>query len=151
MEKMISVAIDENTGFAQQSNVDIQLLGGNEPITVMVDENRIQQVLDNLISNAIKYSPANETITISTSIDKNIVTVSVCDKGPGVAEQFQAQLFDKFTQGEASNTRKYSGSGLGLSISRAIIEQHGGKIYYLSPASGGSCFCFELKADARVL
>ncbi|MDH5182744.1 MAG: ATP-binding protein [Gammaproteobacteria bacterium] len=141
---ILQTAIDENMNFAKQSAISIKLSDINQALPVHVDASRIQQVLDNLISNAIKFSPDNDVITVSTTVKDKQVVVSVCDNGPGVTEAFQPSLFDKFTQGEESSTRNFSGSGLGLSIAKGIIEQHGGSITYQRSASGGSCFSFKL-------
>lgn len=144
IEEVLHTAIDENKSFANQSGITIKLTDIKLPLTVNIDASRIQQVLDNLISNAIKYSPDNDVISVSAELKDEQVVVSVCDNGPGVTTEFQSSLFDKFTQGEETSTRKFSGTGLGLSISKGIIEQHGGQIYYHHSPSGGSCFKFEL-------
>lgn len=141
---VLHTAIDENMNFAKQSAISIDITDINQALPVHIDASRIQQVLDNLLSNAIKFSPENDVVTVSTSVNDNQVVISVCDNGPGVTEAFQSSLFDKFTQGEESSTRKFSGSGLGLSIAKGIIEQHGSSITYQRSASGGSCFSFAL-------
>lgn len=145
IRELLKTAVTQNSGLANQSGIKVNFIDTNEDLHVHVDQKRIHQVVDNLISNAIKYSPKHESVDISLSHNKKTITVSICDKGPGVAEEFQEHLFDKFTQSEASSTRQFSGSGLGLSIAKEIIVQHGGRIYYKNAPSGGSCFFFELK------
>jgi signal transduction histidine kinase len=111
--------------------------------SVQGDHDRIKQVLLNLISNASKFTEDDASIDIQLKPDKETVGIAVTDHGPGISEEDQKQLFHKFSRLDASDTRK-PGSGLGLYLSRAIIERHGGDIWVDSEVGTGSTFAFRL-------
>ena len=104
------------------------------------------QVMNNLLSNAIKFSPEGETVDVSAACSDGMIRISVTDHGPGIPEEFQPKLFDKFTQSDASDTRKIGGTGLGMNITRSIVEKHGGTIDFVSQQGIGTTFYFELSA-----
>jgi signal transduction histidine kinase/DNA-binding response OmpR family regulator len=111
---------------------------------VMVDSHRIGQVLTNLMSNAIKFSPAGGRILITAEPWNGCVRVGVRDHGEGIAPQDLPKLFRKFSQIDSSATRKAGGTGLGLVICKGIIEQHGGQMAVESTPGEGSTFFFVL-------
>ncbi|MFT7624483.1 MAG: signal transduction histidine kinase, partial [Myxococcota bacterium] len=113
-------------------------------VRVRGDRDRLVQVLTNLVSNAIKYSPTGGTVELRVAAVADAVRVTVTDEGPGVPEAERERLFRKFAQGDSSDTRQKSGTGLGLAISKAIVEQHGGRIGLDPTGPGGACFWFEL-------
>jgi signal transduction histidine kinase/DNA-binding response OmpR family regulator len=120
---------------------------------LVMDSNRIAQVLTNLLSNAIKFSPPEGRIEVKAEAQDTIVRVSVKDCGEGIAPQDISKLFRKFSQIDSGSTRKVGGTGLGLVISKGIVEQHGGTIGVESTPGEGSTFYFLLpragvKADA---
>jgi signal transduction histidine kinase len=94
-----------------------------------IDEQRIAQVLTNLISNAIKFSPAGAPVEVSVTHDGEFATVRVRDRGEGIRREDMPKLFKKFSQLDSKSTRKAGGTGLGLAISRGLIEAHGGAIW----------------------
>lgn len=146
LTQLITTAIESNHGYAQPYQVNLKSEFINcEQIEIYVDENRILQVLSNFISNAIKYSPKNETVIIRAEHEGEIIRVSVIDRGQGVPESFREKIFGHFTQADSSDTREKGGTGLGLAISKEIIERHGGKIGYTSPPGKGATFFFEFK------
>lgn len=110
---------------------------------VMADSRRIRQVLHNLLENAIKYSKDGQ-ITVTCEIEGAQMVVSVSDQGEGIAPQFKDQVFDRFFQIDGRSTRRAGGSGLGLSISRGIVQAHDGKIWVESAVGKGSTFKFTL-------
>jgi signal transduction histidine kinase len=112
--------------------------------SVEADPMRIGQVATNLIGNAIKFSPERGKIEIFASGDSSSVTVSVKDYGRGIAQRDLSRLFQRFAQLDSSTTRKAGGTGLGLVISKGIVEQHGGKIWVESSLGRGSTFSFSL-------
>ncbi len=111
------------------------------------DRHRIKQVLLNLISNAIKYSPVGGQIELSARHFGNTVRVTVSDNGPGIAKEEQAKLFQEYYQAAAARTVP-EGTGLGLAICRKLIEMHGGRIWVSSESGKGSKFHFTLPVCA---
>ena len=107
------------------------------------DEQRIAQVLLNLLGNAIKFTDEGEVQVEVTDSDETFL-VSVTDTGPGLSEADQKVIFEEFQQADDSNTREKGGSGLGLSISKKIVEMHGGRIWVESDVGKGSTFRFTL-------
>jgi K+-sensing histidine kinase KdpD len=109
---------------------------------ILADENRINQVLTNLIGNSIKYAPGGE-IRVSGQVRQNFVIVCVTDEGPGIAESDIPYIFDRFYR-SSSATRNTKGAGLGLYLTRSIIEAHGGRIWADSEGGKGAHICFLL-------
>lgn len=114
---------------------------------VFADNNRLQQILLNLVSNAIKYS-SNGNITLKATHTRSWVTVHVYDMGLGISEDQQAAIFDSFIQAHDGDARHFEGTGLGLSITKQLVELHGGSIHVDSELDKGSHFWFTLKAAA---
>lgn len=109
---------------------------------LLLDEGRIEQVLSNLISNAIKYAPSGE-IRIQGQVRADQVIVCVSDQGPGIDPRDLPHIFDRFYRSETA-IRKTKGAGLGLYLARAIIEAHGGRIWADPSSQGGARICFSL-------
>ncbi len=114
------------------------------------DSGRIVQVLNNLVNNGIKFSPPNSSIEISAELVDHSVVFSVQDSGIGIPAEKQSKLFTKFYQVDTSLTRKAGGTGLGLVISKGIVEAHNGKIWFESEAGKGSIFSFTLPLGGKV-
>jgi signal transduction histidine kinase len=119
------------------------------PAPVAADAERVQQVLSNLIGNAVKFSRASGRVAVSVrDVAGGGVEVAVCDGGAGVSEADLPHVFDRFWQaGEHTGGRPRSGSGLGLAIAKAIVEAHGGRIWAESALGVGSTFCFTLPRE----
>ena len=143
---LADAAIAEISGFAEESGV--ALVRKFEPAgSVEGDRDRLLQVLNNLLSNAIKFSKPGDTVTLELAEDETgRVRFSVCDEGPGIADEQLPKLFRKFSQLDESDARSTGGSGLGLAISKAIVEAHGGEIGVASQPGVGSRFHFQLGA-----
>jgi two-component system OmpR family sensor kinase len=109
------------------------------------DRERLTQVMVNLLTNAIKYSPPQGTVAVSVSEDPAFVVVQVADNGPGVRDENKGLIFDKFAQ--ASVPHKKEGTGLGLAICKLIIERHGGRIGVSDGSAGGSVFWFKIPKE----
>ena len=139
-------AIQDNSSYAEQYGVMTSLdYTVDKNIIINGSKDRLMQVMANLLSNAYKFSHANGSVEISVTENKdNIVRVSVVDYGEGITEEFKPRLFDKFTQQDSSDTRNKGGTGLGLNISKAIIEKHGGVFGFSSNLKKGSTFYFDL-------
>ncbi len=114
-----------------------------------LDPNRIFQVMSNLIDNAIKYTPQTSPITVEVHQHESALRVSVTDKGQGLSSIQQATLFSPFSRGSSELTEKSGGLGLGLFISRMIVELHGGKIGVESEIGMGSTFYFEIPREIK--
>ncbi|MBZ0281213.1 MAG: PAS domain S-box protein [Anaerolineae bacterium] len=111
---------------------------------VQGDEIRLRQVLDNLVSNALKYSPEGGIITVGGEVDDKSVTIFVHDSGVGISETDQEHIFDRFFRVDGTLSRKTQGTGLGLYLAKAIIEAHGGTIRVQSKPGTGSTFYFTV-------
>ena len=129
----------------------IRLVDETQDIMIKCDPERILQVFNNVISNALKFVPAQYgTISINSRIDNDTVMISIKDNGIGIPKQKQEDLFKKFYQVDKTLTRKSGGTGLGLAISRGIIEAHGGKIWVESEENQGTTVHFTIqKGDSN--
>lgn len=110
---------------------------------VSADEDRLTQVFNNLISNAVKYSPDGGRITISGHVRPNEIIVSVSDQGPGIPTQDAPRVFDRFYR-SSETARKTKGAGLGLYLAKAVVEAHGGRIWVDPPAGPGARISFSI-------
>ncbi len=128
--------------------VQIQTEASEEPLLVMADEDRLQQILINLIKNAIAFTPEG-LIRITAEKEEKFLKVSVIDTGIGIAEEQQSVIFDRFTQLDGSMERASGGIGLGLTITRQLVELQGGRIAVKSSPGKGAHFCFTLPLAAE--
>jgi len=140
----IEMALEANRPFADALGVSFEIAGLLPGVSVKGDSDRLQQVLTNLLSNASKYSPRGERVTVTLSRNGDRIRVSVADRGRGIPEEFRERIFHKFAQADSSDTREKSGTGLGLAIAKAIVEQMGGRIGYETETGKGTTFFFDL-------
>ena len=129
-------------GLAREAGVAL-LVHELPAATVAGDADRLIQVLTNITSNAIRFSPAGAAVEIGAAVDGATVRVTVRDHGPGIPPAFADRIFGRFQQGPAPEGRR-TGSGLGLSIARALVEVHGGAIGFEAAAGGGTTFWVSL-------
>lgn len=147
LDRLLEHSISEFTMRAQEIEVTIYRDSSDELPRVEIDKNMIHRVLNNLIDNALKYSPQQGEITISSRVNnQSQLVVKVEDQGPGIPDDYKNKIFDRFVQIPGSGSRK-RGSGLGLTYCRLAIEAHGGKIWVEDASSGGSSFIFTLPAS----
>jgi len=147
---LLAQVLVANEGFADQHKVKLALDIQAEGVMVSVDSDRLTQAATNLISNAVKFSPAESFVYIRLLCSNRRVRVEVADSGPGIPEEFRKRIFQKFSQADTSDTRQKGGTGLGLNISRAIVERMGGSVGFTSQTGVGTVFYFELpEAMAR--
>jgi PAS domain S-box-containing protein len=136
--------------YGQRFNTRLELLRPAPDVGITVDEDRFAQVLANLLSNAIKFSPANGVVTINSQVTGTHVRVNIIDRGPGIPANFQERIFERFSQADSSTTRRAGGTGLGLHISRQIVERMQGTIGFDTQEGRGTTFWVEFPlADAR--
>jgi signal transduction histidine kinase len=134
---------------ASAAKRNIKIVSNSEPNLpkVRVDVDRIGQVFDNLVGNALKFSPAGSKINITAELDDGKVKFSVQDYGIGIPPNKLDKVFDRFYQVDGSTTRRHGGAGLGLTIVKQIIEAHGGYITVESKLNKGTTFSFWLSID----
>ncbi|MGZ3420364.1 MAG: ATP-binding protein [Polyangiales bacterium] len=142
--KIVAACLDNVRAVAEQRNITIETKVAPELETMNADEDRLVQVLTNLVSNAVKFSPDGSTVTVAVEDAGDRVRFAVRDRGQGIAESERSKLFRRFQQLDGSDRRKHGGTGLGLSIAKAIVEAHGGTISVESEPGKGSSFAFEI-------
>ena len=141
MGELIHEIADELKVTTPTHNISLDLC---EPVSVFADRDKINSVISNILSNAVKYSPKGAAIHVACSINKNEVIVSVSDEGIGIKPSDADKIFDRYYRVENSDTRHISGFGIGLYLSAEIIKRHGGKIWLESEQGKGSTFYFSL-------
>ena len=141
---LIRQSVDVVSGPARSAGVKLatNVPAGIRP--VVVDPDRIVQALVNLLSNAVKFAPKDSTVTVAVTGSEQMVTISVSDQGEGIAPENVNRLFRKFQQVDSSSSRRKGGTGLGLAITKALVEQHGGRIFVDSELGKGTRFSFTL-------
>ena len=148
VQPLVDQAIDEIQAYAARFHVTV-VAGRRDAATFLVDGRRFRQILGNYLSNACKFSPAGSTVVVEARQEKGRVVVTVTDCGEGIPEEFQPYLFEKFSQGEAPNTRRRGGTGLGLAISRELARQMGGEVGFRSTPGKGSSFWVSFPTAAQ--
>lgn len=141
---IIEQAIQANRAYGEQFQVTFHLQENPVDVRAQADSDQLIQVLNNLLSNAAKYSPLGGTVEIGVKVQEQKVRVSITDQSKGVPVEFQSRIFQKFSQADSSDTRQKGGTGLGLSIVKALMDQHDGPVGFTSNPNGGTCFFFEL-------
>ncbi len=121
----------------------IELAVDANSLPVRGDRERLAQVFANLLGNAVKYSPEGGLVEVGGEVVGDLVIIQVRDQGIGIPDEHQAQIFTKFFRGDARESG-IAGTGLGLAVSREIVEAHGGRIRFTSDPGSGSCFRLEL-------
>lgn len=147
---LVEQAIAANSGYAEHHHVTFALAEGVPDVMVNVDGARLLQVMDNLLSNAAKFSHEGGRVEVAVTLENQRVRVAVTDHGVGVPEDFRKIIFDKFTQADSSDTRHKGGTGLGLNISRSIIGMMQGEIDFDSKPGDGTTFYFTLPVHGAV-
>jgi signal transduction histidine kinase len=136
--QVLEEAVRDVQGFADRRNVRVRTETDLPATGLVTDGDRLSQVLYNLLSNAIKFSPSGEEVLLAARPDGGEVEFRVCDRGPGITEEFRGRLFETFAQAEGSQTRRQGGSGLGLSMSKKLVEGLGGTIAIASSPGAGT-------------
>jgi len=148
---LLREALSANQGYAQRAGVHLSLEVPEGSPQVRLDADRFLQVMANLLSNAIKHSPAGEAVHVVLTWTEAVVRVRVRDRGPGIDPKFRARMFEKFSQADGSDRRAQGGTGLGLYITRMLVERMGGEVAVDSVAGEGATFIVALPVmDAKV-
>ncbi len=130
-------------GYGGDLGVTLTLSEG-EPVLIRGDADRLIQVVTNLLSNALKFSPRGGVVHVAVDPETRLARLSVVDEGPGIPQAFRARIFSKFAQADGSDTRAKGGTGLGLAIAREIAERHGGRLWFESAEGEGATFHLDL-------
>ncbi len=160
VRQLVQRAVSAAAVLDQAREIRVDLPEGE--LWVLGDADQLAQVLENLVSNALKYAPGNDPVRVSAARDETRVRLSVVDTGPGVPREAIERIFDKFfrvgdgastegtveSQGRSATTQP-RGLGLGLYICRRIVQAHGGRIWAENGPEGGSVFHVELAARAN--
>jgi two-component system sensor histidine kinase VicK len=145
MADLVKECVEENRLFSQKHQI---IISPFEPVQVYADRDKIEQVINNFLSNAVKYSPNGKLITVSSFVtDDGLLQVNVTDEGIGINPQDKARLFDRFYRVESKHTKTISGFGIGLYLCAEIIQLHGGQVGIESEIGQGSTFYFKLPID----
>lgn len=155
-DDLVRDIVDRHLGLAEQYNVEFVSDLNADGVMIEVDPNRFNQALVNLLSNAAKYSPKNGTVRIRTVQQTDgRFSVSVSDDGPGIPKEFQNRVFERFAQANNAKTDEVGGSGLGLHITKNLIEAFSGDVHYETRVGEGTTFFFVLpvweKHESRVI
>jgi PAS domain S-box-containing protein len=139
---LLTQAADAMRAKAEGAGVTIRVQRSSAPL--WADPDRIVQVLTNMISNAIRFSPEGGTVVLGAEREGDHAIVRVTDQGPGLPPDKQEVIFDRFHQVDSSDRRGHAGMGLGLAICRSIVHQHGGRIWVEAVPGRGSTFLFTI-------
>ncbi|WP_088347239.1 MULTISPECIES: PAS domain S-box protein [Rhodomicrobium] len=145
---ILEEAIESIHGYADALGVNIRLVLPPSELKMIVDRQRLIQVLNNLLSNALKFSPLAGEVSISAEAMGDRVRIRVEDHGPGIPEEFQHQMFKPFFQADAPMPRRKGGTGLGLHISRQLVKHMGGQIGFETVPGEGTTLWIEIPALA---
>ncbi|MFP4597385.1 MAG: AAA family ATPase [Persicimonas sp.] len=142
--ELASDAVQLNEPLGDAKNITFHLHLDDQRLFIRGDRERLMQVVTNLLSNAVKFSEPDSRVDISVSREDPHVILSITDYGSGIPEEARERIFEKFVQADSSLTRRYGGAGLGLTISKAIIDRLGGEIRFETKRGEGTTFFVEL-------
>jgi PAS domain S-box-containing protein len=142
---VINEAIKSNLPYAQKFKIKlISLINILPEVVINIDQDKLLQAITNLISNAVKFSPEESSVTVITTRNGDKICIEIRDSGCGIPDEFQKNIFQRFSQADSSSSRKQQGSGLGLNISKKMIDVMGGSLYFKSSCDSGTSFFIEL-------
>jgi GAF domain-containing protein len=144
MVDVVQTAVANHSIVAEKRGLSVKCNLPAEITPILLDKGRINQVIDNLITNAMKFSPDGGVITVTLRESENELRVIVSDQGIGMPKEKQARIFDRFYQIDGSARRRFGGTGIGLAIVKRIVDAHKGKIWVESELNQGSSFYFTL-------
>ena len=144
---LICEAVNIVKSLASKKNISVINMVPITPFYIMADSQKINQILYNLLSNAIKFTNENGKVEIGMKKTSDTVQIYVKDNGIGIDKKYHGKIFGKFEQVDNSYTNKYASTGLGLTITKELVEMHGGKIWVESKVNSGTTFTFELPLE----
>ncbi len=147
MAGVVRKAVASIRSSAENKGIRLELHIAQEPLPVRGDAQRLEQVLLNLLNNAVRYTPPNGTITVRAWEERQRVYVQVRDTGPGIPPEDLPHIFERFWRGDRSRSRQTGGTGLGLAIAKKWVEAHGGRIWAESPPGSGAIFTFYIPRE----
>jgi len=145
---IIKEALDQGRTTADSRQITLTFQESKDA-TILGDRDQLTMAIHNLIENAVNYSPADTKVAVSTSIDNEIITISVADQGIGIPEAEVERIFERFYRVDPARSRETGGTGLGLSIVKHIITKHGGEISVWSSENVGSTFSIRLPIQSQ--
>ncbi|MEX2274235.1 MAG: ATP-binding protein [Actinomycetota bacterium] len=144
---VVAAAVQELQSLAHGHAFDVRI--ATEDGTVRTDEDKVHQIVSNLLENGVKYSPPDTRITVRVEDGIQGVLIAVEDEGPGIAPEQRERVFDRFYQVDQSATRKVGGTGLGLYICRKLAEEIGARLWLEPSETRGSMFCLFVPRTPR--
>lgn len=152
LSEVITAAVDAARPAAEAKGIDLQVRLDPETGVICGDANRLQQIVWNLLSNAVKFTPKNGRVRLRLEKNNSHVEIIVSDTGKGIGPEFLPYIFDRFRQADQTTTRRQGGLGLGLSITRQLVEMHGGTVHAESEGEGkGATFTVKLPGSKNVV
>ena len=143
VRSLVDGALEAIGSLGNHNQVEIEVVGPERPVSLWGDQEQVERVITNLLTNAVKFSPAGSTVRLEYGVRGADVYLRFHDRGPGIPAEEQEQVFETFYQGESARAQQMPGSGLGLSIARTIAEGHGGTLMLL-PSQDGVGAVFEM-------
>ncbi len=140
LNNLVKKVITQMKPQLKEKNLKVNFIAHTVKYHLMLDRDRMIQVLQNIINNAIRFSPANAKINILLKEKRNKLLICIADEGPGIPKEDLPHIFDRFYRSCRSRSRKTGGLGIGLTLAKEIIEAHGGKIKAINKPDKGSCF-----------
>jgi signal transduction histidine kinase len=141
---LVEQAVESTSSYAEKHGVMLEIRERLEGAMVRVDPGRMIQVITNVLSNAVRFSNAESTVGIGVSRHDDLLRVAVSDSGPGISEDFRDRVFEAFARADHEGWRHRSGTGLGMSISKGIVEELGGSISFETEVGVGTTFFVDV-------
>ncbi|MBC7725468.1 MAG: two-component sensor histidine kinase [Burkholderiaceae bacterium] len=148
LDEVVHLALDETRVLAEANRVRV-VAGSSSKAQVFGDTALLVTALHNLIANAIQYSPKGSRVGVGVRLESGVIEIAVTDQGPGIPEDELDRVFERFFRGDPARSRRTGGSGLGLSIVKHIVQNHGGDVRVWSQVGRGSTFTIRLPEASR--
>lgn len=145
LNQLLLSVVDTFQSTIRQLGITLEVEEASEPISIQADFGRLQQVLNNLVQNAIRHTPSGGKVKLSLSAESQQVSIRIQDTGEGIAPEHLPHVFDRFYRADRSRSRETGGTGLGLAIAKAIVELHKGTISVASPGTAGQGTTFTIQ------